>query len=78
VGIISGMLDGLDPLHCLERGNAIGALAVTVRGDMDGLPTRDILSSFLQAARRSGSASFMNGKLLPLASPEGNSVATQE
>ena len=78
VGIISGMLDGLDPLHCLERGNAIGALAVTVRGDMDGLPTRDKLNSFLQAAKRSGRASFMYEKPLPPVSPEGKSVATQE
>ncbi len=50
VGIISGMLDGLDSLHCLERGNAIGALAVTSRGDMDGLPNQETLSRFLQTA----------------------------
>ena len=78
VGIISGMLDGLDLLHCLERGNAIGALAVTTPGDMDGLPTREILSSFLQAAGSSSSASFMTEKPLPPASTEGTSIATQE
>ncbi len=78
VGIISGMLDGLDPLHCLERGNAIGALAVTSRGDMDGLPTQEILGNFLQAAGSSGSASFMKEKPLPPSLPEGISIATQE
>ncbi len=49
VGIISGMLEGLSPLRCLERANAIGALAVTVPGDMDGLPMREALDRFLQA-----------------------------
>ena len=78
VGIISGMLDGLDPLHCLERGNAIGALAVTVRGDMDGLPTHEILGSFLQAAGSSSSASRINGKSMPPTSPEGIRNTTQE
>ena len=53
VGVISGMLDGLDPLSCLERGNAIGALAVTSRGDMDGLPDREALNRFLQTTKSS-------------------------
>ena len=53
VGVISGMLDGLDPHSCLERGNAIGALAVTSRGDMDGLPDRETLNRFLQKAKSS-------------------------
>ena len=48
VGIISGMLDGLSWRDCLERGNAIGALAVTARGDMEGLPEREQLQSFLE------------------------------
>lgn len=52
VGVISGMLDGLDLPGCLERGNAIGALAVTVQGDQEGLPTREALVRFLSAARR--------------------------
>ena len=54
VGIISGMLDGLDLPGCLERGTAIGALAVTVRGDQEGLPTREALARFLQTAGGSG------------------------
>ncbi len=48
VGIISGMLDGLSWRDCLERGNAIGALAITARGDMEGLPEREQLNSFLE------------------------------
>ncbi len=48
VGIISGMLEGLDWSSCLERGNAIGALAVTFSGDSDGLPDRTTLERFLQ------------------------------
>jgi 2-dehydro-3-deoxygluconokinase len=51
VGIISGMLDGLDLSACLERGNAIGALAVTSPGDQDGLPDREALTRFLQTHR---------------------------
>lgn len=47
VGIISGMLEGLDPASCLERGNAIGGLAVTVAGDSEGLPDREGLEQFL-------------------------------
>lgn len=46
-GIISGLLDGLGPMECLRRGNAVGALAVTVRGDTGGLPTRAALDQFL-------------------------------
>lgn len=47
VGIISGMLDGLSLEASLERAVAIGALAVTARGDMDGLPDRETLVRFL-------------------------------
>ncbi|GAC1349331.1 MAG: sugar kinase [Ktedonobacteraceae bacterium] len=52
VGIISGMLEGLDMASCLERGNAIGALAVTVSGDSEGLPDRATLNRFLQTHAR--------------------------
>ncbi len=51
VGVISAMLDGLDLPACLERGNAIGALAVTSPGDQDGLPDRETLTRFLQTYR---------------------------
>ncbi|WP_280546782.1 sugar kinase [Halomonas sp. 11-S5] len=40
VGVISALLDGLSPREALHRGNLVGALAVQVRGDMEGLPDR--------------------------------------
>jgi 2-dehydro-3-deoxygluconokinase len=51
VGIISGMLDSLSLPECLERANAIGALAVTVSGDQEGLPDREKLNRFLDIQR---------------------------
>lgn len=40
VGVISALLDGLPPRAALRRGNLIGAEAVQVPGDMEGLPHR--------------------------------------
>ncbi|WP_069839251.1 2-dehydro-3-deoxygluconokinase [Bacillus sp. F56] len=51
VGVISGILDGLSYKEAVQRGNAIGALQVQAPGDMDGLPTREKLASFLSAQR---------------------------
>lgn len=45
VGVISALLDGRAPREALRRGNLIGAEAVQVRGDMEGLPHRDHLAS---------------------------------
>lgn len=47
VGFISGLLDGLSLIEATTRANAIGALAVMSPGDMDGLPTRQELESFM-------------------------------
>ncbi|MFG6178717.1 sugar kinase [Halomonas sp. THAF12] len=44
VGAVSALLDGRAPREALERGNLIGALAVQVLGDMEGLPTRALLA----------------------------------
>ncbi|MCK2185257.1 sugar kinase [Halomonas getboli] len=44
VGTISALLDGLSAHEALQRGNLIGALAVQVRGDMEGLPCRERLT----------------------------------
>lgn len=52
-GIISGMLDGLGPQQSLERATAIGAIAVTCRGDMDGMPDFETLDRFLRRHHRS-------------------------
>jgi 2-dehydro-3-deoxygluconokinase len=40
VGVISGVLDGLELREAAARGNAIGARVVQFRGDCEGLPTR--------------------------------------
>ncbi len=53
VGVISGILDRLTIEESVVRGNAIGALAVTAPGDMDGLPNRKKLNQFMQMTGRS-------------------------
>ena len=50
VGVISAMLEQLTVAEAVKRGNAIGALAVMSPGDMDGLPTRERLESFMNAS----------------------------
>lgn len=51
VGLVSGLLDGLGVAECLARACAVGALAVTERGDNEGLPTRAALTEFMAANR---------------------------
>ncbi|HEY8976232.1 MAG TPA: sugar kinase [Burkholderiaceae bacterium] len=43
VGVISGLLEGMDLAAATRRGNAIGARMVQFPGDSDGLPTRQEL-----------------------------------
>jgi 2-dehydro-3-deoxygluconokinase len=50
VGVISGMLEGLTIEEAVMRGNRIGAFAIQVVGDMEGLPTR----AELEAASQTG------------------------
>tara|TARA_B100000700_G_scaffold151983_1_gene168704 strand:+ start:6146 stop:7132 length:987 start_codon:yes stop_codon:yes gene_type:complete len=53
VGVISALLDGRSPREAVRRGNLIGAKAVQVLGDMEGLPSRaqlDKLESRPEAA----------------------------
>jgi sugar/nucleoside kinase (ribokinase family) len=45
VGVISGLLDGLSVPDAVKRGAWIGARAVQVLGDSEGLPTRAELST---------------------------------
>lgn len=45
VGVISGLLDGLAMRDAVRRGNTIGALAIQVQGDSEGLPTRTELEA---------------------------------
>lgn len=49
VGVISALLEGLTPQEAAQRGNLIGAEAVQVLGDMEGLPGRERLETLLQA-----------------------------
>lgn len=49
VGVVSALLDGLSPRAAVRRGNLIGAQAVQVVGDMEGLPRRVRLTE-LEAA----------------------------
>ncbi|WP_136247062.1 sugar kinase [Halomonas borealis] len=44
VGVVSALLDGRSPREAVRRGNLIGAQAVQVRGDMEGLPSRERLT----------------------------------
>ncbi|QMI03464.1 sugar kinase [Citrobacter sp. RHB25-C09] len=43
VGVISALLEGRSLHQAVTRGNKIGALAIQVQGDSEGLPTRDAL-----------------------------------
>ncbi|WP_136066264.1 sugar kinase [Modicisalibacter radicis] len=49
VGVVSALLDGLSPHAALRRGNLIGAEAVQVPGDMEGLPHRGRLQQLESA-----------------------------
>ena len=39
-GLVSALLEGLPLAQAVRRGNRVGAFAIQVIGDMDGLPTR--------------------------------------
>ncbi|POT55576.1 2-dehydro-3-deoxygluconokinase [Citrobacter amalonaticus] len=43
VGVISALLEGRTLRQAIIRGNKIGALAIQVQGDSEGLPTREAL-----------------------------------
>ncbi|WP_378953902.1 sugar kinase [Pelosinus sp. sgz500959] len=47
VGVLSAMHEGLSFGQAVKRGNAIGSMAVMVRGDSDGYPTRKKLEAYL-------------------------------
>ncbi len=50
VGVVSALLEGRDLPTAVARGNRIGALAIQVIGDSDGLPTRPELDRLEKAA----------------------------
>jgi 2-dehydro-3-deoxygluconokinase len=43
-GFIAGLLAGLDPVAAVRQGNLLGALAVGVEGDIEGLPESEDLN----------------------------------
>lgn len=47
-GFLSGQLDGESLVESVRRGNAVGAFAVTVTGDVEGFPTAAELERFLE------------------------------
>ena len=47
-GVLSGRLDGASLVDSTRRGNAVGAFAVTVTGDVEGFPTAAELERFLE------------------------------
>lgn len=50
VGVLSACVEGLALEEAVRRGNAIGALQVMNRGDNEGLPDREGLEQFMNAA----------------------------
>lgn len=52
VGVLSGYLEGLSLEKMADRGNAIGAIQVSVQSDNEGLPTREELKKFQEVNRR--------------------------
>jgi 2-dehydro-3-deoxygluconokinase len=48
VGVLSGVLEGIPLNEAVIRGNAIGSMAVMVRGDVEGYPTRRQLDAYIQ------------------------------
>lgn len=48
-GFLCGLLEGLDDVEAARLGNAVGALATTVVGDIEGLPTQSEVAAFMGA-----------------------------
>ena len=49
VGVISGILEGINIEDSVRRGNAIGAMQIMDVSDNEGLPTRKQLEEFMRA-----------------------------
>lgn len=47
-GTISAMMEGLPLWDAAKRGNAVGGIQITFRGDNEGLPTREQLAAFMK------------------------------
>lgn len=45
-GVLAGLIEGKDLAEAVKMGAKVGALVVTVRGDIEGLPERHVLEGF--------------------------------
>jgi 2-dehydro-3-deoxygluconokinase len=61
VGVVSALLEGRSLPQAVARGNRIGALAIQVIGDSDGLPTRAELDVLEQADACATGAALTHG-----------------
>ncbi|MCM3011745.1 PfkB family carbohydrate kinase, partial [Bacillus subtilis] len=52
VGVVSALLEGRGIEQAVARGNRIGALAIQVIGDSEGLPTSDALDRLENVSNR--------------------------
>ena len=50
-GCISALKEGLSLKEAVRRGNAIGAIQLTSKGDNEGLPTRIELEKFMNGEK---------------------------
>lgn len=50
-GVLTATLEGLSLPECVTRGNAVGSMQVQVRGDNEGLPSREQLEEYMARAR---------------------------
>lgn len=50
-GLLSGILEGMSLKESVELGATIGAMVVTVRGDIEGLPDREAIAGFMKNNR---------------------------
>lgn len=51
-GFLSGILNKLELRECAEYGNGVGAMAVLVKGDMEGYPSFEQLMAFIGKRKR--------------------------
>lgn len=51
-GILSAYIEGLSLHDAVSRGNAIGSLQIQVRGDNEGMPTRERLKEYQSTQRK--------------------------
>lgn len=49
-GLLSGLLDNLQMKQAVARACAVGAMVTTVNGDVEGLPDRDALETFIRSS----------------------------